>query len=760
MSSQATAGRETLVNSFTTGNQQNQSVSALTDGGWIVTWESNGQLGNNYGAYQQRYAADGSKVGTETQADSYVNPHQYYQHSSVVGQVDGGWTVTWETGLLESSNLRSIYQQHYDAHGNKVGGETFIDTYTLGYLLEGTLSVTALADGGSVISWQSYDADSYGIYQQRVAANGTPVGTAAIVETGTTGSQYSPTLAGLNDGGWVVTWSSANAGGNNSDVYQQRYDSDGNKDGSEIQVSTYSTVGSRNTSAVASLADGGWVVTWTSLHYVAASGGTLQQDYDVYQQRYSADGDKVASGDRVNTTVAGSQDFSTVAGLADGGWVVLWSSYNATNGGWDVYQQRYGVGGGKIGAEVHEASSETLVNTFTTGSQILPEVSALSDGGWIVTWMSQGQDNTDGGYGIYQRHFAPDILGTSRSEKLVGTAWDEYLLGYAGNDTLDGKAGADIMVGGDGNDTYLVDNSRDTVQEKSGDGTDLVKASVSYTLAVNVENLTLTGSKDIGGTGNSLANTIAGNSGDNILKGLGGNDNLTDSTGNDTLDGGSGADTMAGGKGNDTYVVDNIHDTVQEKSGEGTDLVRSSIYYRLGANVEKLTLIGSGSIDGTGNSLANMITGNSRDNVLNGGGGNDTLSSGGGNDVLIGGSGRDILAGGAGADHFAFLATSDSSSKAAARDVIKDFVHGMDRIDLHAIDASTVTGGDQAFVLDHKGSAGIAVARGHISWYQEDHSGTANDITVLRLNVDNDTTTEMTIELHGLVSLTKGDFML
>jgi Ca2+-binding RTX toxin-like protein len=128
--------------------------------------------------------------------------------------------------------------------------------------------------------------------------------------------------------------------------------------------------------------------------------------------------------------------------------------------------------------------------------------------------------------------------------------------------------------------------------------------------------------------------------------------------GNDTIDGGAGADRMEGGAGNDVYYVDSWSedgkssndDLVVESANSGVDLVNSIVSYRLAAEVENLTLLGTVGLSGTGNDLANVITGNSGANVLSGEGGNDTIAGGLGNDTLFGGAGLDKLDGGAGAD--------------------------------------------------------------------------------------------------------------
>ena len=197
-----------------------------------------------------------------------------------------------------------------------------------------------------------------------------------------------------------------------------------------------------------------------------------------------------------------------------------------------------------------------------------------------------------------------------------GNALDNVMTGDYTNNTLDGGAGADTMSGGAGDDSYYVDNIGDIVTEAAGAGTDTVYSSINYTLGVNMENLTLTGTGNINGTGNDLTNLIIGNSGNNVL------------------DGGYYADTMIGGAGDDSYYVDYAAwDVVTEAAGEGTDTVYSLSSYTLGANVENLTLLaGAGNSSGTGNALDNVIVGNSGNNTLDGGAGADTMSGGAGND--------------------------------------------------------------------------------------------------------------------------------
>ncbi len=246
------------------------------------------------------------------------------------------------------------------------------------------------------------------------------------------------------------------------------------------------------------------------------------------------------------------------------------------------------------------------------------------------------------------------LTGNSGANILNGGDGNDTLIGGLGNDTLNGGTGDDAMDGGAGNDTYVVESALDTVTESvagAAGGVDVVQSAMTFSLASlgNVEHLTLTGSGDESGTGNSLNNILTGNSGNNQLTGGAGNDTLVGGLGNDVLDGGTGADRMAGGFGNDTYVRDAATDVITEGLNAGTDTVRSALNYTLGANVENLELIGTAVI-GTGNALANSLTGNDGNNTLTGLAGNDELNGGDGNDILNGGVGSDNIQGGAGND--------------------------------------------------------------------------------------------------------------
>ncbi|WP_449179319.1 putative Ig domain-containing protein, partial [Acinetobacter baumannii] len=154
------------------------------------------------------------------------------------------------------------------------------------------------------------------------------------------------------------------------------------------------------------------------------------------------------------------------------------------------------------------------------------------------------------------------LYGASGNDTITGLAGNDVLYGQSGNDTLNGGTGNDTMYGGKGDDIFVIDSSTDIVNENANEGIDTVQSSITYSLGNNVENLTLTGTTAINGTGNALNNTLLGNSAINTLTG---------GAGDDYLDGGAGNDKLLGGLGNDVYVVDSTTDTITENTNEGID---------------------------------------------------------------------------------------------------------------------------------------------------------------------------------------------
>jgi len=356
-----------------------------------------------------------------------------------------------------------------------------------------------------------------------------------------------------------------------------------------------------------------------------------------------------------------------------------------------------------------------------------------------------------------------DILtGNTYSNLLNGMAGDDRLIGGEGSDTLDGGTGIDKMFGGLGDDIYYVDSSSDATVEYAGEGTDLVRTSMNYTLKANVENVQLEGSANIYATGNELANRMWGNSGANKLYGLDGDDRLEGLGGNDLLDGGAGVDLLIGGTGDDIYYVDNVLDKIIENAGEGTETVRTVLNYTLRDNIERLELLGSDNLTGYGNALDNMLTGNGGANILYGRDGNDKLYGKDGSDVLKGevgndwlegGTGRDRFYGGTGADDFVFRDGDFAGLTTSTCDQIHDFSQAEgDRVRLNLIDADTTSDGDQAFAFI--GSGAFTGTAGELRTYQ------SGGQTYAQGDTDGDGTADFMIRLDGLHTLGSGDFVL
>ena len=305
----------------------------------------------------------------------------------------------------------------------------------------------------------------------------------------------------------------------------------------------------------------------------------------------------------------------------------------------------------------------------------------------------------------------------------------DTLEGNGGDDELDGGDGADSMSGGTGNDIYIVDDAGDVVTEYANGGTDTVDASISYTLGNQVENLALTGTGGLNGTGNDRDNVIWGSNYDNLLNGGGGVDAIKGAGGADIIDGGTGADTMLGGDGGDIFIVDNAGDVVTEAIGEGFDWLQTTVSYSLAAGSEVEVLYA----DPATTTAAINLTGNEFDNFLTG---NDGIN------VLVGGLGIDTLRGSGGGD--GFLWSSIGEVGLASPDIVADYSTAQgDVLHFTNIDADETQLNDQDFDFI---STAAFTAPGQINWFS---NGTD---TFIQLNTDADLAADGMIQLSGVLS--------
>lgn len=599
-------GSEFKVNTTTANTQAYPSVTALDNGDFVVSWESAGQDGSGFGIYAQRFDASGTALGTEFRVNTFTTLDQ--REASVSALSDGGFVVTWQSNGQDGS-YDGVYAQRYNASGVAQGSEFRVNTYTTNYQSDST--VAGLAGGGFVVAWQSrgQDGSDWGVYAQRYNASGVAQGGEFLVNTTTANFQYKPSIAALTGGGFVVTWVSLEQDGGTAGVYAQRYDANGVAIDTEFKVDVYVYADSLDAKpTVTGLVDGGFIISWKS-----AAQGIFAQRYDengvpvvnnptaVLTITGSAVGelinldfsnDLIVDGAAGNDTINGGSGHDTLKGGNDN------DTLNGDNGNDYLYG---GAGTDTLNGDAHDdflygdAGNDILNggtgDDYLDGGVGNDTLNGGEDNDFL--WGGAGLDSLYGGYGndtLYGGDVDGDkLFGESGNDYLDGGSGADSLDGGIGNDTLYGGTGNDTLVGGDGNDELYggdgADNmqggngsdtfyggagndtfnggagddvfyyeSGDSITEASNAGIDLVYSALTYTLGSNVENLTLTGSSNINGTGNTLANLMIGNDGNNSLTGGTGNDTLLGGDGDDTLVGGNGMDSLTGGAGADIFV--------------------------------------------------------------------------------------------------------------------------------------------------------------------------------------------------------------
>jgi hypothetical protein len=375
-------GPEFLANAVVTNTQSEPWVSSLSSGGFVLCWRSFGPNPAFDDIKGQIFDASGAKVGGEFLVNTVTAFSQI--QPSVTGLASGGFVVTWQDAGSSPSTIKA---RLYDASGAALGGEQLVSTNTGGSQQQP--AVTALPSGGFVVTWSDFAAQD--VKAQLFDASGAKVGTEFVVNMVTTGSQTEPAVASLSSGGFVVSWTDTSGQGGDASstaVMAQLFDASGARVGAEFLVNT-ATSGLQAASAVTGLASGGFVVSWTD---ASAQGGDAS-GRAVKAQVFDASGAKVGGELLVNMTTSGDQQKPSLAALPSGGFLVTWQDASGDASGGAVKAQMFDDHGAKVGAEF-------LVNSSTAGAQFDPSVTLLASGGIIVAWSDQSGQGGDADGGI------------------------------------------------------------------------------------------------------------------------------------------------------------------------------------------------------------------------------------------------------------------------------------------------------------------------------------------------------------------------
>ncbi len=702
-----------------------------------------------------------TKFGDEFLVNSTTFNSQ--KESSITALFDGRFVISWTdtSGTVGGAFDSVIRAQIFNGDGTPSGGEFVANSTTDKF--QQLSDITALESGGFVISWSDSsetggDTESYAVRAQVFNPDGTALGAEFLVNTVTNLYQDHSSNAALQDGRFVIAWTDNSARDAPErvmdDVRAQIFNADGTPSGAEFIVNS-NVYGDQVRPEITTLADGKFVISWWGNNLLRPADGFFDGFSNVVTaQIFNADGSRFGSEFQVNTTVGGSQHFAEISALSGGGFVVTWhDTSTAVDGGVaNLRAQVFGSDGTQMGGDIVVYSGASN-----------PSIVGLADGRFAVTWAGLQSSVAD----INEFRVLLQIYNADGSKS-------------------GGELSVNTTTGGDQFDsviTELVDGRlviswEDTSQTGSDTSGAAIRAQIVDPRIAAVD---LNGTKQGDNlVGTAFNDTIAGAGGDDELSGglgddklLGGigDDVLTGGKGRDLLNGGVGIDEMTGGRGNDKYFVDRVEDTVRELKGRGMDQVISSkISLDLAdfKNIENLKLTQSADLSLTGNGKANRLVGNGGDNVLTGLRGSDTLNGkdgadilegGGGHDRILGGAGDDVITGGAGRDYMSGGSGADvfifSKAVHSPNSTRNDVITDFET-GIDTIDLSAIDAsrdaGDQAFTFI--GEADFSGAQGELRYYVV--GGSAS----VFLDKNGDGSADMAIWLTGVSELSADDFIL
>ncbi|HTU12203.1 MAG TPA: calcium-binding protein [Allosphingosinicella sp.] len=629
-----------LVNTTTANSQGQSTVADIPGFGYVVIWQGPGA--------NPQFPSESGLFGQCYAYDGSKIGQEFILATNPTGfKVDadviggaGGLFTVTWTSIDQA--FTGVYMKTFSLGGGSAGQELQVNMTTAGS--EETSQITRLSNGNLLVTWQatSNTPGETGVFARLFNATGTAaVGDQFMVNSGPAGAIATPSIAADKiNGGFVATWC-ANPGDGDFDIFMQRFDANGAKIGPEVMVNA-TDEGLQRRPVVVTLADGSFVVAWDHLD----PGG---QRSDVYAQRYTFDGQKIGAEFVVTAGIAmANATVPAIAATADGGFAITFQS------SFMIMVRNYDAFGNALGDAWPIAEDVPILQTR-------PDIALLGDGSFIVSY---------GNGDIFTQRFRSTDYLTDGNDRAMGTDGSDYLEGFGGDDILRGSGGDDLFEGGLGADRMIGGAGRDEVtyaNALSGISLNLLTGGHSGEAQGDtfeeIEQISLSRFNDrfIGG---DLDDVVYGLAGDDILSGGAGINRLDGGDGNDVLEGGIGTDILLGGEGFDevTYARSTFGLAIDLPSGRNFGAASADSYF----SIEKYTL----------SRFNDSFTGDAGDDRASGGGGDDAVNGGAGNDWLEGNDGNDTIRGGAGIDRMDGGFGDDLYYVDEAADLVLDYAFG------------------------------------------------------------------------------------
>ena len=458
---------EFLINTYAGQWQDNPDVTRLADGSFVVVWDSFYFEGDNrfYYIAAQRYSADGRKIGGELLLDNDLSGQSTYP--SVTALSDGGYAVAWETAQGYSiSDQTDVYTRTFDADGTPRGDSVKVHPPS-GQDQYGAI-VTATANGGYTLTWSSYGGSKLDkwddVFLRTFDADGQPIGNPKQINTFTEMDQINSQVVTLSNGNVLAIWESE-YGGNDypsypTDGVRARIYNQAGKPltGEFMVVGENDSFGGESDIGVAALKDGRFVISW----FESSIDADNNVFFEVRAQIFANDG--TTQGDSFLVRIDDNRlpYHTTIEALDGGGFVIAWDAFEGSTGKLE-----------EVYARVYDDNGKAISEIFTVNApsgetgQDSADIQALDGGGFVLTYQSEYADGDDEaivgrifGQGSYKSD--TDVMlwtGTwharGGNDAVVGTAGADTIYGEGGNDGIAGMGGADRLIGGAGNDTFV-----------------------------------------------------------------------------------------------------------------------------------------------------------------------------------------------------------------------------------------------------------------------------------------------------------------